>query len=184
MSDTGSFSELEAVLDEYGLTRQQKVWADAFVKHGNGRRASREAGYSEPSWDAAAIQNRRNAKIREYMDSCFTELSMGAKEVVQRLTEIAYIDLSEVVKPDGALDMKKVKELGLDRHIKSTGFDSNGNLKVEFYDRHAALKDLGRVHKLFGDSNQISGAGGGPAVVEVRFVDNPTDEPSPSEDQE
>lgn len=120
-----------------------------------------------------AIANRRNPKVRAYMDECFGELSMSAKEVVQRLTEIASADISEAVTRSGALDMPKVKELGLDRHIKQTGFDSNGNLKVEFYDRHAALRDLGRVHKLFGDSNTISGAGGGPAVVEIVFVNPP-----------
>jgi hypothetical protein len=173
MSNIIPITELEDQLDEHGLTRMQKAWADAYVKHGNGRRASREAEYAESVWDVMALANRKNPKIRAYMDDCFTELSMGAKEVIQRLTEIAMLDIAEVVLPSGTIDMKKVKELGLDRHIKQTGFDSNGNLKVEFYDRHAALKDLGRVHKLFGDSNTISGAGGGPAVVEVHFVNPP-----------
>lgn len=180
MSDQSAASEMLDVLDEYGLTKMQKDWADGYVAHGNGRRASREAGYAEGSWDCVAGLNRRNKKIREYMENAFGELSMGAKEVIQRLTEIAMGDISEAVTPSGAIDMKKVKELGLDRLIKQTGFDSNGNLKVEFFDRHAALRDLGRVHKLFGDSNSISGPGGGPAVVEVVFVNPPTVDEEPS----
>lgn len=173
-----SVSDMLDILDEYGLTKMQKDWADSYIKHGNGRRAAREAGYADGSWDTVATMNRRNKKIREYMDGAFGELAMGAKEVIQRLTEIAMMDISEAVLASGAIDMKKVKELGLDRLIKQTGFDSNGNLKVEFYDRHAALRDLGRVHKLFGDSNNISGPGGGPAVVEVVFVNPPPGEES------
>lgn len=152
------------------MNEQRRRFCDAYLRHMNASKAAREAGYSDQWATDTGSKLLREPEVKAYLDEHFKAESMGAMEVIRRLTDIARLDLSEIIRDDGTIDIGTMKALGLDRFVKSIGYDSNGNLKVEFMSPEAALERIGKVHKMFGDSNVLSGPGGGPAVVEIQFV--------------
>ena len=111
---------------------------------------------------------------------------MRSTEIVARLTQIATGEVGSILEIQTdiegnqrlTIDPEKVMEM---KHLISKfGYDSNGLPKIEFHDAHTALRDLGRVRHLFGDSNELSGPGGGPIPVTMtlNFV-RPGDPQSP-----
>lgn len=161
------------------MTNQQQDFADRYIYHKNARKAAQEAGYSPHTAGEQGRALLRHPEIKEYLNKAFTERTMGAKEVLDRLNDIASLDLSEIIDSRGNLDVVKMKELGIDRFVRSIGRDSNGELKIDFMDPMTALMAIGKAHKMFGDANTLSGPGGGgvPVDMRIQFV-RPSDTPA------
>jgi len=181
--------DLTKTAEELGreLLPQHKIWADTYALTKNKRRASEAAGASPNTLDQYGYVVYRRPDVKAYLDACFRESTMSAREVLERLNEVATLDISLVctLTESGILmiDGKKIIEMGYGRYLKSAGFDSNGNPKYEFLDPQAALLAIGRAHKLFGDSNTLSGPDGGAVPMEMRivFVDAPAGQQGGSE---
>jgi phage terminase small subunit len=147
-----------------------RAFADAYLETMNQTRSAILAGYSEFSATPTGYRLLRTPEIRAYLEWHWKRDAMQREEIKRRLTDIARLDLTEVLDASGKVNMQLVKEKGLSRFILESNYDSNGNLKVRFMSPEKAMELLGKAHKMFGDSNEISGAGGGPAIVEIRFV--------------
>lgn len=74
------------------LNPKQKAFALAYLEHGNGTRAAKEAGYSEKAAHSQSTHLLRNSKVIEYMDAVRERLESDKiadiEEVMQYLTRV------------------------------------------------------------------------------------------------
>lgn len=148
----------------------QRAFADYYIQFKNARKAAIAAGYSEQTAQVQGSDLLRHPEVKEYLDKVFKERTMSSLEVLDALAEISRLDLSDIINPDGSINIVRMKELGIDRYVEEIGFDSNGFPKIKFMSKMQALALVGKAHKMFGESNQISGPGGGPVDMRVLFV--------------
>ena len=152
-----------------GLTLKQKLFAEAYVTNGgNGVRAAQAAGYNSTSYNvlaAIASENLRKPEIRAYVDQLTRDLSMGASEVLYRLTEIAHGDMRDFIGRSGK-ELKAHQQGQLIKKIETrieVIRDDDGKetdlvvevTKLELYSRAEALQLLGKYHKLFTERVEI-----------------------------
>lgn len=133
------------------LTVKEQLFVEAYIASGsNATEAARRAGYKNPNklgprkLVEVGIRDAIAARVQAAKDC------MGADEVLERLTEQARGDIADFVDEHGRLDWRKAKATGRTRLVKSIAQTKYGP-KLEVYDAHAALVDLGRHHKLFTD---------------------------------
>lgn len=168
---------------EHDILPRHRVFADEWLtgehtgKRFNGRAAYEHAGYAfnEANPHSNPSKLLRHPKVQKYIASRLQEYTMDAQEVLIRLTEIARGNYGDILKKDPQtqrlkIDHDKVKEL---KHlVKSYGFDSNGNEKIEFHDPMRAIENIAKVLDMFKTQLEITGPGGGPIThrYEVQFV--------------
>lgn len=162
------------------LRQRHKLFADEWLtgdatgKPFNGRAAYEFAGYvicdANPSGNASKLL--RHPQVKAYIDERLQEHSMDATEIMLRFTDIARSNIGDilVMAPNGNVTVDEKALLKNKHFVKSFGYDSNGNPKIEFHDPVAALRDLARVHSMFHDSLEVGGPGGIPLSVRVEFV--------------
>lgn len=166
--------------DEYDINPRHKIFADEWLtgehtgKPFHGLAAYEYAGYviNEANPYANASKLLRHPKVQAYLKKRMEEMAMTADEVLMRFSMVARSQVGDVVTltPTGHLtfDAQKVME---NRHlIRSFGFDSNGQPKVEFHDSMDALKQVARVLGMLKDGLELSGPGGAPVSMKVEFV--------------
>lgn len=152
-----------------GLTLKQKLFAEAYVTNGgNGVRAAQAAGYNSDKYAVLAQiahENLRKPEIRAYIDQLTRDLSMGASEVLYRLTEIAHGDMREFIgksyrelKAHNQGHLIKKIETRIEV-VREDGDEDNPRLievtKIELYSKADALQMLGKFHKLFTDKVEV-----------------------------
>lgn len=165
-TDTGDFCSIHAPkADEYGLTLKQKRFAEYFVASGNGVSSAELAGYegSYSTLGVTAHDNLKKPKIQKYISELTSESGMKAKEVLQRLSNIARTSMTDVVDVDAEtnqirlnrekvlLNGSAIKKITIDNSKNpETGYE-NQKIRIELYPADQALVNLGRHHKLFTD---------------------------------
>lgn len=159
------------------LTDLQKEFINQyFLCSRNATEATIQAGYSIKDPDtlagratAAAIgyENLRKPHIREKIDERLAQYAMPANEVIARLSDHAYGDLTMVLDDDGSPNLEKARLYGVTHLIKEWETettiitDKSGRetvitkQKVKMHDAQSALVQLGRYHKLFTDKVQV-----------------------------
>jgi len=152
-----------------GLTLKQKLFAEAYVTNGgNGVRAAQAAGYNSTSYNVLAQiahENLRKPEIRAYVDQLTRDLSMGASEVLYRLTEIAHGDMRDFI-GKSYRELKAHNQGHLIKKIETRIEVEKGEsdedaprlievTKIELYSKADALQMLGKFHKLFVDRVQV-----------------------------
>lgn len=144
------------------LTDQKRLFAEEYLKRYCREQAESaiEAGYSPKHAASIASRLLKEKEVREYIDSRLSEKCMAANEVLVRLAEQARGEASRYLRTraDGEpwIDIESAIEDGKAHLIKGISRDKHGNVVVETYDAHAALVDLGRVHKLFTDKSEVT----------------------------
>jgi hypothetical protein len=90
----------------------------------------------------------------EAIEYRLAQSAMGADEVLWRLTSMARGSLGDVGEVDEAgefhLNLARCLEEGLGHLIKRVRRYKDGSVEVELHDAHGALRDLAKVHGLFG----------------------------------
>lgn len=78
------------MLDEYGLTPRQRLFADEYIKSGNGLDAARKAGYKDPAASAGKIT--KAYRVQEYiamrMSAAQAKRVADAEEVLLYLSRV------------------------------------------------------------------------------------------------
>jgi len=151
------------------LTKKRKVFIEEYLKCWNGAEAARRAGYKFPRRQASYLLTIPdiNAEIEHRIE----ELTMEADEVLLRLSEIARGEYAKYVLPDGKIDIAQMVEDGK-AHLITKIRDTQHGRHIEFCDMQAALVQIGKHHKLFTDSLELSG---GPLVVKYTGNVDPED---------
>jgi phage terminase small subunit len=144
-----------------GPSIRQLKFIDRYLETGNATESARYAGYNGDDATLAQIGSRllKSVKIRtEIQRKLGTSVASGS-EVLERLTQHARGDLTDVLKPDGTFDLRYARRRGSSKLLKKLKvkrtIDKDGSEHIdheyEIHDPQAALEKLGRFHKLFTD---------------------------------
>lgn len=133
-----------------GLSNKQRVFVEEYLKTWNATEAARRAGYSVKTARSIGAENLTKPDIASEIQQRIAERTMGADEVLVRLSEQARAEYSQYFMPNGTVDLAKLIADGKAHLIKKVK-ETQWGLQVEFYDAHAAKELIGKHHKLFTD---------------------------------
>jgi hypothetical protein len=164
----------------YDLHPKHKAFADEWLTGAASGRpfhlpsAYAHAGYTVDKNQPSANPSKllRHPKVQKYIKKRMEEFSMTPMEVLARFTQIARGQFGDVLKigPTGAISVDKDAVMQNRHLIKSFGFDNNGEMKMDFHDPVDALKQITRILGMNKDGLEVTGAGGGPVVTQVQFI--------------
>lgn len=145
------------------LTPKQQLFVASYIaSNHNATKAAKAAGYSEATAYSQGARLLKNVEIRAAIDAYLDEATMGAKEVLYRLTRQGRADMADITNADGLFQMSTAQENGVTSLIKSITHTTTTfkgvetvTLKVDLYDAQAALALLGKHHKLFTERVQV-----------------------------
>lgn len=142
-----------------GLSLRQSKFIDRYLITGNATDAAGYAGYQGDYEQLAQVGSRllKSVKVRAELQRRLGNSVASAPEVLERLTQHARGDLTDVLKPDGTFDLKYARRRGSSKLLKKLKvkrtIDKDGNEHIdheyEIHDPQSALEKLGRFHKLF-----------------------------------
>lgn len=135
------------------FTALQRAFIDFYILEKNGTKAARLAGYkgNDATLAAVAYENLRKPQIKAELDRRFAEHAMSANEVLERLGDIARIDMSEFIQIKHGipfLDLEKA-EVASKLHLLKKFKTGKQGVEIELYDKQAALETLGKHLGLF-----------------------------------
>lgn len=158
------------------LSKKQRDFVDFYITHWNATKAAIEAGYSEKSARSIASENLTKPDIRAAIESAIAEI-MPKGEVVQLLAARARSTIADVLRlpfigpmpagqppqaiDDWALDLIKAQQTGAIDQIKKIKAGKYGP-EIEMYDPLPARELIGKMHGLFVDRTELTGADGAP----------------------
>lgn len=144
------------------LTNRQRVFVEEYLICWDGAKAARAAGYSPKTARAMAAENLTKPNIKALIEARLKAKAMQSDEVLARLAEQAAGNIGDFFKLVGEGEAVKLqvdlpKILARGHMIKSLKFREDGSLeRIEMVDGQAALRDLGRHHRLFTDRYVIA----------------------------
>lgn len=156
------------------LTGKRQVFLEEYLRTWNASEAARIAGYAHPGSDGHRLL--KISEIAEEIQRNVTDRAMSADEVLVRLAAMARGSMDDFVsfRPGvklPLLDLEKAHQAGKFGLVKKLKYTADGAIEFELYDAQAALVQLGKVHKLFTDKQELTGEGGGPVVIKVVYGD-------------
>ncbi len=142
------------------LTVMQRTFALEYIICKNGTEAAKRAGYKGDDNTLAVTASRllRNAKVVEFINERFAEVSMRADEVIARTSEIAAGDMGDFIEIRRGIpyfDLDKAAARNKLHLIKKFENTSKG-VKLELYDAQAAQRTLAQHHGLLAPDVQIT----------------------------
>ena len=152
------------------ISNKRRAFIEEYLKDFNATRAAIAAGYSEKTAYSIGNTLLKHEEVREAIKERIESVAMTADEVLLRLAGQArgsiedFIDIDESGSGVFRLNLYKAQEKGVLHLIKSLTPTAHG-YKIELYDAHAALVDIGRHLAMFTDKHEIAGANGGPLVL-------------------
>lgn len=170
------------VKDEYGLTRQQRVFAEHYALTGNKAASAIKAGSTPVSAGVTANRWLRNVMVKQFLDNrskkhadfLGEKFDITAQRVLQEMAAIAFFDPGKLYDENGQLlPLNKMDEFtrravsGVD--VKELT-DSDGALigytsKVKPVSKVAALELLGRHLGMWGEKDS-----GGLSILNINIV--------------
>lgn len=161
------------------LSNKQQVFIENYLTCWNATESARRAGYAYPNVEGP--KNLVNPSIKAQIQTRLEELKMSANEVLTRLAAHARSNIADYALindnqdlsnlGDSAQVIKKFKR----KKTKTKSGDEYEELELELYDAQSALEKLGRHHRLFADSVELSGPGGKPLEFTEVVVELPDD---------
>jgi phage terminase small subunit len=137
------------------LSTKQRVFVEHYVRCFNATEAARRAGYSAKTAYSIGQENLKKPEVKAAIDARLAELTMSPTEILTTLTEQARSDMADFLTGDN-LDLKKAERLGKLALVKSYAVSDKGAIRIELYDKQAALVQLGRYHGLFVDKQEVA----------------------------
>jgi phage terminase small subunit len=156
---------------EAKLGGKMKKFADFWLGETlfNGTKSARLAGYDGNNNTLAATASRllRNVKVAAYVEEQLATGAMGINETITRLAEIARGNVEELLDENGNFSIEVarqrnkthlLKKIKTKRTIRQKKTEISDPIVEIIYD--AALRDIGKIHKLFTDKTEITGKDG------------------------
>ena len=164
------------------LNNKQQVFVSEYLKCWNSSEAARRAGYNGKS-NVYGPTLLANLSIKAEIQSRLAEIKMSADEVLKRLADMARSDIADFANIKKASDLTDEARQGKTHVIKKFKTkiitDQLGRqheeVEIELYDAQAALEKIGRHHRLFADSVELSGPGGKPLEFTEVVIELPDD---------
>jgi hypothetical protein len=150
---------------EYKLNARQVKFAYFYACCGNGTKAAKQAGYAEPSAHTQAHDLLKNPKIAAEVERHLTAAAVAAGVTPETIAR----DL--VVIRDRCMQSKPSGEASEDGDILHE-FNHAGALK--------STELLGKLHALWIDKKEITGAGGKPLDTTWTIINVKAGDPNPN----
>ena len=146
---------------QVALTAKQQAFVDEYLLCWNAAQAARAAGYSEATARNIGHENLTKPDIQAEIQRRVSERAMSADEVLIRLAEHARGSMADFVTFwDGVslpkLALEKAHKAGKFGLVKKLKYGKDGEVEFELYDAQAALVQLGKVHKLFVERQDVN----------------------------
>lgn len=152
-----------------GLTLKQSAFVDHYLLTGNATESALKAGYNGDKNTLGVIGSQliRSLKVKQEINRRLGNSVASSLEVLERLTQHARGDLTDVLDENGELNLKLARKRGTSKLLKRVKVktryekDADGDLhpvterEYEIHDPQAALEKLGRFHKLFTDKVEV-----------------------------
>lgn len=166
------------------MTAKMRAFCDEYVSGAQtgrpfvGVAALRAAGYEHTS-DASAYAHvstmLKHPLVKQYINDVLEARSVTTLEVLDRFSDVSRLSVGDILRLDSTgkrLEIDPNKVIQYRRYLKSFGYDSNGNPKIEFHDPMDALKQVARIRGMMKDGLEVSGPNGGaiPVSMQVRFI--------------
>ena len=166
------------------LTGKQATFLAEYLRCWNASEAARRAGYSVHTAGAIGSENLKKPEILAAIERFKAEHIMSAEEVQILVTQQARSDIGDFLEQaDGvvrvdlvkAIEAKKtglIKKLSQTRTVRTRGDDDveeSVSTTIELYDKQAALVQIGKMHKIFSERQEVVGKDGGPVVIKVVY---------------
>ena len=151
-----------ALTESDGLTDQQRLFKDAYLRCWNATEAARRAGYACPA--QAGWRLLRNVEISRQIEIELKAHHIGTNHVLARLGEMANINLNDFLDEGGRVDLEKLRSKGhlvkkykakVNRKL-STDEVEVSDVEIELHDAQHALELVGRKCKMFGPDVQLN----------------------------
>ena len=134
--------------DNRPMSYREKRFVESYLRHGNGTRAVKEAGYSSNDPSAYACQLMAKRKIKKYIEEEKKIWAENCKIERNRLIEILIgmatarpADFAEVLKNPS--DVESYANLGLtESGISSIKVSEKYGTEIKFIDRRAVINDI------------------------------------------
>lgn len=170
------------------MTNRQRAFIREYLKDFNATRAAKAAGYSEKTAYSIGQRLLKDVEVGAAIRAKINEIQMGPDEIKNRLADMArgnIADLMDVTPTGYAFNLMTEDDQGnkiVNPHMKlvkkikqktTTMLGKNGDDKeiieteLELYSALDALEKLGKVHALFTEKTEVTGAGGGAIALEL-----------------
>ena len=167
------------------LTSKQQAFVAEYLKCWNASEAARRAGYSEHTASEQGSRLLTNVSISAAIERFKAEHIMSAEEVQILVTQQARSDIGDFLDQVGdvvrvdlvkAIEAKRtglIKKLSQTHTVRTRGDDVEESVSttIELYDKQAALVQIGKMHKIFSERQEVVGKDGGPVVIKVVYGD-------------
>jgi phage terminase small subunit len=174
---TAKRQEKVAVPDTDGLTGRQVRFVEEYLLSTNASDAARKAGYSAKTAASQGADLLKNPKVRAALDKAINlraiRVGVKADDVLGEFLRIARADIGQAYDPKGCLlpleQMPEEVRRGISGIEVEELYEGRGNervkignlVKVRFWDKVAALTQLGKHLQLFHEGKGASNNGGG-----------------------
>ena len=164
------------------MTLKQQSFCREYLVDLNATQAAIRAGYSPRTAASIGQENLKKPEIQEAIQGLIEERSrrveVTSDMVIEELARLAFVDIGKLYDESGKLlPVHEIPEgvrravLGIDVFEETEGRGEAKELvgltkKVRVADKIRALELLGKHLRLFADRTEITGADGGPLVVE------------------
>lgn len=178
------------------LSGKQKLFVEYYLQTWNATRAAEMAGYSGSYATLRSIgsENLTKPNIQEQIQERMSSVAMESDEVLARLADMArsfditeYVELRETYAVNSKgdeyfsgyalkIDFKALQADGYGHLIKKIKQNGSGGIEIEWHDQMAALVHVGKHHKLFTDSMDLT-SGGRALEIKVVYADGKHHDP-------
>lgn len=170
------------------LTDKQQAFIDKYLETKNATRAAIAAGYSPKTAYAIGWENLRKPEIDTVIRQRLDENAMLANEVASQLADMARsdigdfliqnedsgavtVDIDKAIKAKKTNLIKKLSQTHTIRHFGEDEIEETVSTTIELYDRQAALVQIGKIHKMFTEKQEITSSVSMASVV-IYLPDN------------
>jgi hypothetical protein len=130
--------------EENAMSQAYKLKRDKFfrnyVRTANARASAIAAGCPPASAHAQAQRLLWDPWVQEQLVAYYAAQRLSVESAAIRLSEQVRADYAPYINEDGSVDIRGLREAGLDHLIKSVDIRNDGSVKVEFYDAQKAME--------------------------------------------
>lgn len=165
---------IESIKPRHRMFADEWLTGAATGKQFNAVAAYEHAGYQGGGTNPSANANKllRHAPVARYVAARLKESTLTAEEITYHLTQLARFRMGDVLELDNRqqVTINPLKVIEFKRYVKSFGYDSNGNPKIEFHNPVDAIDKLMRILGMTKEGLELTGPGGGPVTMQIQFV--------------
>jgi len=161
-----------------GLSKTERIVLLAYIETRNITEAGRRAGLKLPYDYAKRILE--NDRVQKVLKGRLRANHITIDHVLGELSDLAYADMGDFIHENGTPNIRAIKRKGkfvktfqckLTKTTSEEGVTEQVyDVKIELHDRHAALVDVGKTFRMFGNESQAAGEGGQTAQMIINLV--------------